>query len=116
MGTQMDTNKNGILRERDTLLNQSMDDKRVKAKDGARRVGRPVRSGIQHGSPIGHPTEMMLGYEMIEQKIQSFMYKNPKKPETKKEHTVEELENFLVQIVKIASEQRGRGLRYLRRR
>lgn len=104
----MTTNKNGILRERDTIRNPSMDSASYAATRAFDRKKKP--------KPYEKPQDLLIGYKAIMQKVASFMYKNPQKPETKCTKNLEEHEDFLVQIMEMARENHERGLRELRKR
>lgn len=104
----MTTNKNGILRERDTIRNPSMDSANYAASRAYDKKKKP--------KPYNKPQDLLIGYKAIAQKVASFMYKNPQKPETKCTKNLEEYEDFLVQLMKMAWENHERGLRELRNR
>jgi len=89
-----ETNKNGIIREKQINI----------ASVAATRTGRkPRKSGRVE------PKELLVGYDSIARKIQSFMYEGRPKRSRKMVHTAEELENFLVQINEMCWEYHNEG-------
>lgn len=90
-----ETNKNGIIRDKNINI----------ASVAATRTGRKPR----RKSGRVEPKELLVGYESIARKIQSFMYEGRPKRSRKKVHTAEELENFLVQINEMCWELHNEG-------